>query len=46
MTDPEKTDTNWKLRGARVFAWLVAHPQITIPAGTFLLGLLIGWILG
>ena len=46
MSNEETTVTNWKLRGARVFAWLVAHPQITIPAATFLLGVAVGWALG
>ena len=44
--DPETTATNWRAIGARGWAWVLAHPQITIPAATFLLGLLIGWILG
>ena len=47
MTDEtEITATNWRARAATAWGWVTAHPQITIPAATFLLGVAVGWALG
>ena len=43
MTDD--TDVNWKAKGAAAVAWMRLHPEFTVPAGTFLLGLVVGWVL-
>ena len=42
MTDPEKTDTNWKARAATAWDWARAHKDITIPVATFLFGMALG----
>ena len=42
MSDPEATTPNWK---ARTAGWLKTHPEFTIPAITFLCGLILGAIL-
>lgn len=43
MTDD--TVTGWRTRALRAWAWIVSHPETTIPAGCFLLGVFVGWVL-
>lgn len=42
MSDPEKTDINWKARGAAALAWAKLHPTITGTTLGFLFGFLLG----
>lgn len=47
MTDPEATAPPVRkprnLRSA--IEWLLAHPAVSIPVATFLLGVVVGWVL-
>lgn len=45
MTDLDKTDTNWKAKGQAALTWLKFHPAFTIPAGCFLLGVVVGVVI-
>lgn len=42
MSDPEKTDTNWRTRGAKALAWAQAHQVITAVLVGFALGFVAG----
>ena len=44
MTD-ETTVTNWRTRGAKAWAWAMAHLEIVIPAITFIIGIIVGKVL-
>lgn len=41
----DDTITGWRTRALRAWTWLLAHPDIAIPAGCFLLGVVVGWVL-
>ena len=43
MTD--ETLTGWRTRALRAWGWALAHPEVAVPAGCFLLGVVIGAVL-
>ena len=41
----DDTVTGWRTRALRAWGWALAHPEVTVPAGCFLLGVVIGAVL-
>ena len=41
----DDTVTGWRTRALRAWGWALAHPEVTVPAGAFLLGVVVGWAL-